>query len=123
MIWILQRFSVGGGDVKIAQQAIIDTVRSREWSHSCPRFHADCIMVECRVIDLLQRRSIHEGASDVALRAFSQQRAMFKPDVADMQQPVINQAQLRFSTAALIPPQPEWPQMIICSTSRTSTAY
>jgi hypothetical protein len=31
---------------------------------------------------------------------------MFEPDIADVQQPVINKPQFRFSTAACTPPQP-----------------
>ncbi|VEB50488.1 Uncharacterised protein [Salmonella enterica subsp. enterica] len=38
MIAVLQRFSVGGGDVKIAQQAIIDTVRPAVNGHILTAF-------------------------------------------------------------------------------------
>jgi hypothetical protein len=31
---------------------------------------------------------------------------MFEPDIADMQQPVVDKPQLGFSTAACTPPQP-----------------
>ncbi len=89
-----------------------------------PRFQADCMMVEWPRLYTCSMTLISHSMSKRCSGGTSpsSELCLYHRSRMCSSQLSINPSS-GFSTAACTPPQPRWPQMMMCSTSSTSTAY
>ncbi len=95
-IALFEGFPAHSGDMQIAQQSVVNPVSPAVDGHllsALPRGLHDRRMSQ--IVHLFHHVQFTKGIQTALLWHFTEQRAVLKPDIADMQQPVVDKPQLR----------------------------
>ena len=95
-IALFEGFPAHSGDIQIAQQSVVNPVSPAVDGHllsALPRGLHNRRMSQ--IVHLFHHVQFTKGIQTALLWHFTEQRAVLKPDIADMQQPVVDKPQLR----------------------------